>query len=295
MSTDLKNAKKPPGSAFPEAAIDASAGLERMEEFLTPSMLKRRFLAGIPMVLPITKEKVSDDDLIDYIKRGANEFETDAKVEVSPIKRRVRLPFDPNLYVNYLWCEVPYKPIQKVDKLFVASASYGGDADAAMQKYPSGTQIFVIPTDWIDMSYASKGRLSVNPINPALGSVTFSNAASGAGIGAIGALTQFGQISWIPAWWSVEATFGYCSEDGQVPVYVNEAIGAKAAILFLQNLFPLYRVGSHSLGIDGMSQSVGDNFQTLLQAKITMLQEQYAKSVKKIKMVTGNTGFVSNI
>lgn len=285
------NVKKLPGSVYPEAVYSATSGLQRVEAFLTPSVLKMRMLAGIPMVLPITKEKVTDEMLNDYIKRAANLFEADAMVDVSPVLRRVRLPFDPNLYEQNMWMEVPYKPVQLLVSMYISSANYSNTSEQD-KKYPGGAQLYIIPNDWVDMSYAQKGKIFVNPINPAFAAIGSSRAAASVGAN----ILQFiGQQGWVPAFWTVEVVTGLCNQNGQVPLIVNEAIGMKAAILFLTNLFPLYRVGGHSLGLDGMSQSVTDNFQQLLQAKLQLLEEDYAKLVKRIKFMCGNTGFVSNV
>jgi hypothetical protein len=291
MSIDLKNAKRLTGSIFPEAVYDASSGLQRVEEFLTPQMFKTRFLFGLPLISPITKEKISNEDLLDYITRAANLFESDAKVEVSPVAKRVRAPFDPNLYEKDIWVECPYKPIQKIIKMFLASASYV-NTPQENEQYPSGAQIYVIPNEWIDPSYAVKGKVFVNPINPAFAAIGTGQAAASAGA----SILQFvGLMGWVPAFWTLEVVVGLCSEDGRVPALVNEGIGRKAAILLLTNLFPLYRFTSSGLGMDGMSQSVADMFANLIQAKIAQLEKEYLIIIKQIKVVCGVTGIVSNV
>jgi hypothetical protein len=291
MSVDLSNAKRLTGSIFPEAVFDASSGLERVEKFITPEMLRKRFLWGFPLISPITKEKITETDLLDYITRAANLFESDAKVEVSPVAKRVRAPFDPNLYEKDIWVECPYKPIQKIVQMFLASASYVNTPQQNDQ-YPSGAQIYIIPNEWIDPSYAVKGKVFVNPINPAFAAIGTGQAAASAGAN----ILQFvGLMGWVPAFWTLEVICGLCSEDGQAPALVNEAVGRKAAILLLTNLYPLYKVTSSGLGIDGMSQSVSDQTANFIQAKINQLTEEYKVIVKQIKVVCGVTGIVSNV
>lgn len=291
MSTDLSNAKRLTGSIWPEATYDASSGLKRVEKFLTPEMLIQRFLWGFPLVSPITKQKVTPEDLLDYITRAANLFESDAKVEVSPVMKRVRAPFDPNLYEKDIWIECPYKPIQKVNSMYLASASYVNTPQQNDQ-YPSGAQIYVIPNEWIDTSYAVKGKVFVNPINPAFAAIGTGQAAASAGA----SILQFvGLMGWVPAFWTLEVLVGLCTEDGQTPALVNEAVGRKAAILLMTNLYPLYKVVSSGLGIDGMSQSVSDQTANFLQQKIAQLTEEYKVIIKQIKVVCGVTGIVSNV
>jgi hypothetical protein len=288
---DLTQAKKLPGSIYPEGAFSAPSGFGRIEPFLTPESLKTRFLFGLPLVSPITRAKITDVDLIDYIKRGASQLEVDAKVVVTPVMQRVRLPFDPALYEKNIWLECPYKPMQKLAALYIASASYANTPDQNAP-YPAGANIYQVPNDWVDVSYAVKGKIFVNPINPAFAAVgTAQQAAfSGAGI-----LQFIGMNGYVPAFWSIDALFGFCTQDGQVPLVVNEALGAWAAILLLTNLFPLFRATSHSLSADGLGQSSTDALQQLLQAKIEQLKLQYANNVKQIRSLCGTNFTTSNV
>lgn len=291
MATDLSKAKRPPGSHFPELVYDASGAIDRIEPILTPDVLKDRFFFGIPLISPITKEKLSNRQMKDLIKRAVNLFEADAMVEVMPVIRRHRLPFDPNLYHAHIWCEIPNKPVQKVLRLAICSASYSNTA-GENDKYPSGAEIYAIPNEWIDMSYAAKGKIFVNPINPAFSAIGTSTsvAASGATI-----LQFIGIQGWVPAYWTVECLHGLCTEDGNVPVLVNEGIGARAGMLLLDNLIPLYRTTSQSLGIDAMSQSVTDQMNQLLKQKRDDLERSYKEIVSRIKAMTNSKFFASNV
>jgi hypothetical protein len=293
MPKDLKNAKKGTASVFPDGVYDAANGQDRVEAFLTPEVFVSRFLWGIPLVSPITKQKLTDNDIKDYITRGANQLEFDAQVEIFPVTRRHRLPFDPNLYYQWIYLEVPNKPIQKVVRAAICSASYlDTGAENENSKYPSGANIYQLPNDWIEMGNARRGILNVIPINPA-----FTAIGTGDAVGATGAaiLAFIGQMGWVPSYWTVECVHGFCSEDGKVPHIVNEAIGMAAAIKVLSNLYPLFRVTSQSLSIDGLGQSNTDQLQQLLQAKIQQLQTDYQKIVNRIKAMVSNKMFSSNV
>lgn len=248
---------------------------------------------GIPLVSPITKQKLSDEDIKDYITRGANQLELDAQVDIFPVIRRHRLPFDPNLYYQWIYLEVPNKPIQKVIRAAICSASYldtGPENENA--KYPSGANIYELPNDWIEMGNARRGTLNVIPINPA-----FTAIGTGDAVGATGAaiLAFIGQMGWVPSYWTVECVHGFCSEDGNVPQMINEAIGMAAAIKLLSNLYPLFRVTSQSLSIDGLGQSNSDQLQQLLQVKMQQLQTDYQKIVNRVKAMVSNKMFSSNV
>jgi hypothetical protein len=142
------------------------------------------------------------------------------------------------------------------------------------------------------MGNALRGILNVNPINPAFSAVgiTTSVAASGATI-----LQFIGQQGWVPAYWTAIVVHGFCSEEGNVPVIVNEAVGTRAAMMLLDNLIPLYKIASQSLQMDGLGQSVSDMSYKLLTDKRVQLEKDYLQQVKKIKMLTANTMFTSNV
>ena len=292
MSQDLKTkVKKLTGSVWPEGTIDASPGLDRYEPLLDARLFQSRFLGGIVMAYPVTKQKITQEDLEDFIHRAINQVEMDTQTTVLPTIRRFRLPFDPNLYQNFIWCEIPAKPIQKVLRLAICSASYSATPQAN-DKYPSGAELYSIPLEWCDVSYAAHGKISVLPLNPAFSAIGTSTA-----VGASGAtILQFvGAQGWYPAFWNAEVVIGMANEENQVPIYINEIIGIKAALLFLDNLLLSYRFASQSIGIDGLSQSQADNAQGLIQARIQALEERYKQSVHKLKTKFGNSFYVSNV
>lgn len=291
MSQDFTGSKKATGSVFPERAIDATGGFNRIEPLLDGKVLRKRFMFGLPLQSPITKERLTDEDLMDYVTRASTQLEADAQIDIQPVVRRHRLAFDPNLYAQNIWCEVPIKPVLEVLRLAICSASYSNTPQQNDQ-YPSGAEIYRIPNEWVDMSYASRGSLFVNPINPAFSAIGTSTAVAASGA----TILQFiGQQGWVPAYWTLECLHGFCSKDGNVPVFINECIGAKAAVMIIDNLLPLYRIASQSMGIDGLSQSVNDLSYQLLQTKRQTMEETYKANVKRLKTMVGNNFIASNV
>jgi hypothetical protein len=288
-----QGSKKNIGSVWPDKAIAAAPGLNRVEPFLMPNLFKSRYLFGIPLTSPVTKEKLKPADLKDYIQRAANLFELETKVSIFPIVKRFRLPFDPNMYSQFMYFEIPEKPIQQVLKLAIASASYSETGKSnENSRYPGGHQIYTIPNEWIEMGNASKGILNVNPINPAFSAIGTSSsvAASGAAI-----LQFIGQQGWVPAYWNAEVIVGLGSMEGNVPSIVNEAVGLRATMILMDNLIPQFRFASQSLNIDGQGQSVNDNMYSLLQDKRDQAEKHYQNIVNKIKAITANKIFSSNV
>ena len=87
MSQDhISHAKRGIGSVFPEKVYDSAPGLERVEPLLTANLFKRRFFLGIPLISPLTKEKITDKDLRDFIKRAASLCEVDSKLDFTQVR-----------------------------------------------------------------------------------------------------------------------------------------------------------------------------------------------------------------
>lgn len=307
MSSRFKNAKKPVGGVYPERAIDGTGQIERYEPLIDGKTLKERYFFGVPMTSPVTGEKINNRMLNDVIKRGMNMFELESQLDVMPTIRRHRLAFDPNLYYQNIFLEVPNKPIRKVLRLAICSSNYTdintvetqagteglptGSPQNAL-RYPSGGEIYEIPKEWIEMGNAVRGYINVNPISPAFTAIGTATAVPAAGA----TILQFiGQQGWTPSYWSIEVLHGMTGEDGSVPVIINEAVGAKAAMLLIDNLLPLFRNVSQSMGADGLSQSVNDNMLNLLQTKRELAEKEYDKIVKRLKALYGNKLFSSNV
>jgi hypothetical protein len=297
MSTDFKDAKKPVAAVYPERVIDGTGMYAELEPLISGEVLKRRFLFGIPLVSPLTKEKLTNADMEDFILRGKARFQTESKAIVETKLLRHRLPFDPNLYNQHIFLEIPMKPIRRVLRLAICSASYTDVTDEngvleATKRFPSGGEIYRIPPEWIDTSNATRGYLNVNPLSPA-----FTAIGTASAVGAAGAtILQFiGQQGWVPAYWTVECETGLSCENGTVPVIVNEAIGAAAAIYACDILLPLFRTASQSMSIDGLSQSVNDRMIELLQDKRNTLEARYSTIIKHLKTMFGNNLISSNV
>jgi hypothetical protein len=67
MATDFKDSKKPFGATFPERAIDGTGLYAEIEPLLDGKTMQRRYLFGIPLISPMTKEKLSNEDFEDFV------------------------------------------------------------------------------------------------------------------------------------------------------------------------------------------------------------------------------------
>lgn len=290
-------AKKGTGAVYPERAIDGTGLYAELEPLLDGKTMQRRFLFGIPLISPMTKEKLTPEDLTDFVTRGMARFQMDSKTIVQTKILRHRLPFDPNLYNQHIFCEVPMKPIRRVIRLAICSSNYRDQVDQdgnplGDAKYPTGGNIYTIPNDWVEMGNAVRGYINVNPLSPAFTALGTASATGAAGA----TILQFiGQQGWVPAYWTLEAETGLSCEDGSVPVIVNEAIGSAAAIYACDILLPLFRTASQSMSVDNLSQSVNDRMIELLQDKRNTLEVRYKEIIKQLKVMFGNSFFSSNV
>jgi len=263
------------GGAFPEHATGASQ-VTRVEPLLTPAMLKRRFLKGLPLTSPLTGEQTTDTDLKDYIVGAIGQVELDSQVDVTPVQRTYKLAFDRNLYQHWVHLDVPNKPILAVQELTITTAD--------------GTQVFKMPNQWVEGANFQRGVINVIPISPAFGAIggQVSAAQGGAAF-----LTFIGQLGWIPSYWQVKWTSGW--PEKKVPRVINELIGCYAAIDILSMLAALHKNTSTSLTADGLAQAVATPGPQVFMQRVQELEMKKAKILKRVKMITGNAIVISNV
>jgi hypothetical protein len=72
-------------------------------------------------------------------------------------------------------------------------------------------------------------------------------------------------------------------DEGKLPKVMNEIIGMSAAIDVLSMLSTTNKSNSHSLGIDGMSQSISGQGPQVYDGRIKQLEEQRRLLMNKVK------------
>jgi hypothetical protein len=278
--SDYSKSKDGP-AIFPETAV--AADYQRLEPILTPEQLVNRHLFGIPlvsqMVDPFTrKPQVMSSEMIKDIIDGAlQQAEMELHIDIRPVQHDEKYPFDRNLYESFGYMQLEHRPVQSIQEVAVTP--------------PNGLDIYQVPLEWVETAYLPMGQLNIIPLTAAFiagGTVpTFSS-------GAAFFLSVFGNRWWIPSFWRVKYTSGYC--DGNVPRVINELIGTIAAIEVLSQLAVTYaRSQSHSLGIDGMSQSVSTPGPAIFQIRMQELEAKKKKIVGKVKALTGRKIFSSTL
>ena len=270
---DYTNSRPGVGSAFPENAID-TARLQ-LEPLLTVDLLKTRHLFGVPLVSaqkdPLTgkSQVMTDEMLYDYIEGAVSQAELELKIDIFPVKRREKQPFDINLYNSFGYFQLSHRPCTSIDKLSVTPSNM--------------LDVYVVPNDWVEGAYLHRGQVNIVPLTVAFVQGTYIPQQSSGGAAFLQIL---GNKAWIPAWWQIEYTSGF--KDGLVPRVVNEYIGCVAAIEVLSMLAVTYaRSNSHSLGIDGLSQSVSTPGPQIFKVRLDELEEKKKAIMKKVKAIFG--------
>lgn len=270
---DYTNSKLNPNGVFPENAIDGQEW-SRVENLLTAGIFQRRFLFGIPLVTrnknPITgkPDVKTPDDLADHILRAVATIEMEAGIDIFPVKRAERHPFDRNFMEMYGYMRTQHKPIMSVDKLAI--------------KPGNGEDIYVTPNEWISTGHFAKGQINIVPLVPA----TYTQFSTAAGTSGAAFLIAMQGMGWIPAYWEIQYTTGF--PGAMVPRVINEIIGCQAAIDVCNDMAAAnFQISSHSLGIDGMSQSQSTPGPQVYKVKVDEMKEKKAMLVQKMKSIYG--------
>lgn len=259
--------------AYPIEAKAVSGLMTRVESIITPELLKSRYLHGINL------DDYTEDELKQEIMLAMNEFEALTKLNITPVQHKERIPYDSQLYKNFIHIKTNHRPVLSVDQFAVESSN--------------GQNIYELPADWIEMGFAHKGQINLLPILTVFG--TSGTIASSAPDGALIFLQSLSNYKWLPAFWSITYTSGLCKEDGQIPVIANDIVGLTAAAEILSAKQNLIRYNSQSLSQDGISQSSSGMGPQTYQARIDNLMAKRERLIKVLKTTFYQKYFVSNI
>lgn len=273
MASDQSNSRFSPGAAFPENAIDGTN--QNIEPLVTPDQLRVRYLFGIDLVTrykdPLTgKPHVMTDPMIKDIIEGAiTTAEQDLKIDIFPVKRREKQAFDIQLYNQFGYFQLSHRPCTSVDKLSVTPSN--------------GLDVYVVPNDWVEGAYLTRGQVNIIPLTVAFVQGTYIPQQSSGGAAFLQIL---GNRAWIPAWWQIEYTSGF--PDGQLPRPVNDYIGCLAAQEILSMMAATYaRATGYSQGLDGISQSISTPGPQIYKQRIEELEAKRKRLLGKIKALFG--------
>lgn len=275
------DAKSGLGEVYPENATETE--LSRLEPILGPQDVRDRHLFGLPLVSqipdPITgRAAIMTDHTIQTIIEGAiNQAEAELKIDISPVVRKEKHPFDRQAYESYGFIMLRNRPVHSLQRLAVTPANQ--------------QEVYSLPLDWVETAYFVRGQINIIPMTAAY--IQGGYVPSGT-TGGVFFLSIMGNRSWIPAYWQVEYTSGY--PNGLVPRLINEMIGTIAAQEILSMLAATNgQSQSHSLSIDGLSQSVSTPGPQVYKQRFDDLQAKRDKLAKQIKTLYGRKIFSSHV
>lgn len=265
---DYTFTKSGPGRAFPDSAVEVT--WDKVEPLVTAEQVRTRHLFGIPMVSflkdPISgKHQVYTDPMItDTIDRAIAIVETEVGIDIFPQANKEKHAFDRYDYQHYGYLRLERRPVSSVEALTITP--------------PNGQDIYKVPLEWIETAYLPRGQINLIPLGNAIAYGTPAEIGSGGAL----FLSIVENQPWVPAFWQVSYTSGFL--DGDIPKIINELIGVVAAMEILSALAPTYaRSTSHSLGIDGVSQSVSGPGPQIFKVRFEELQQKRQALVNKIK------------
>jgi len=259
---------------YPVHCIESSGILRRTEPFLTPELLKSRYLLGIPLQLA-NGDKFTDEVLKDRIMLAMNESETQLGTTITREEFVDKLPFDWSLFKSFIHLKPRHSPIISMESLAIVASN--------------DEIIFQVPSVWVDPSNFSIGQLNVIPLLAAFGAqsttgspITATNQGAGVAFLAIWGAAGNSQQN-PPAYWQVTYSAGLSNREGQVPTIVNQLIGTNAAINLLSQIAQSYTATSQSLSQDGISQSSSSLGPRTYALRIEELTKNRDELIKKIK------------
>ena len=274
---DYTNSRFGMGSAWPDHAIETPR--QQVEPLITPQLLRTRHLLGLPLICGVAgpggkRYEYTNENLADFIEGAISQAEMDLRIDIAPVQRQEKLPFDLNQFQHFGYFQLSHRPVTSVDQLSVNPTS--------------GDNLYVVPKEWIESAYLQRGQIALLPFAIAVsGGGMMGTGFSSAGNAGAAFLAVSASWQYIPAWWKITYTSGFA--DMMLPRVLNEYIGTLAAMETLSNLASTYaRTTSSSMGVDGLSQSQsGPGGQIYLNR----LQDLEAKLLKLGNKLKGTFGF----
>lgn len=278
--TDFPKTSGPDTSIYPLFASNAGQSFNRCEPLITPEIFQQDFLFGIKMKDPVTKQEITVPMLQRTLIRAMNAIELALNINILPIERSMKLPFDRSLFRSFSHIELPFKPIIQLNSFAIESSD--------------GVAQFEFPASWIETGNMHLGQINFGNIalqTPVGGVNSYAGQAGIASSPLV--LTAYLNISWLPAFYRVKVVTGF--PEGQVPVFINELIGVQGALDILSRVGPLFRNTGTSISQDAISQSISGPGNALYLHRIEELQLRKAELISQIRSYFYSSIIVGNI
>lgn len=276
------DAKDAVGAVYPPGVVESPQ--LKLEPLLGPEQLISRHLFGIPLQSgvkdPLTGKfaRLEETQLADIIQGAVAQAEHETHLDILPVQVQEKHSWDKCDYASFGYFRLEHRPCAAIQALEVSP--------------PDNSSIFEVPLEWVETARLVRGQVNIIPLMVALQSGTGQAAATPAGAAVF--LAMFSDRHFIPSFWRITYTSGF--PDGQVPRLVNDLVGTIAAMEVLSMLAATHaHVTSGSLGIDGLSQSVGTPGPQRYQVRLQELADKRKMLARKLRAMYGQTLFSGQV
>lgn len=281
--------------ALPANETNVGSGFTRVEQWISPERLKQEWLFGIPLVSLATGQQMTDETLKKMISKAAARVELKCNIDVFPVVRVVRQPFDRvKMTQGFNQIDTGVRGIRELLEVSIRSSNSFNvqnnveyQTDATNQ---DGTVLYKFPLEWIDPSLLRKGLIHFVPLQSAANGIVPGGLIGGSSAPLFQVLTQ---LTNIPGYFFIRYASGW--QENSIPSVVNDLIGTYTAMDVLSLLGPTNRWNSQSIGIDGASQGVSGPGNQLYALRMQELEKKAQDLEDLIKSRFTNKIFMRHI
>jgi hypothetical protein len=253
---------------FPYGGVNLKAASHRYAPIPTPVIMRARTLFGLPLRSYLTSEPLSDETIQFYINEAISELEHTLDIYITPVKFSERQDYEREKFIwSFGYFKTRHSPILTVTK-FQLTFNNGQSQTPPLVDIP-------LEFVWVQ---PQEGTVQLVPAQGVTISGLIVSVYSGLGFHAFNnqAITNW------PGAILVEYVAGF--EPNKVPALLSSLIENIAARKLLSALGPvLFPYNSTSIGIDGVSQSVGTLGPGFLQNRLADLEKQIQEQMDVAK------------
>jgi hypothetical protein len=251
--------KTPPISSYPVWGVnEGSNSVSRYAPLPTPAVMRRRSLFGLKLQSSLTNETVPDETLQDYINQAISELEMSLDIYITPVTFEEKHDYLRDMFsFSYAYLKLLHPNVISVESVQI---SFNNDTlqNAAI----------TFPLEHVHLM-PQEAAIQLVP--------AFGTSLSGFLMSAFSGVQYHAFNSALLSNWPgairIKYTAGF--EEGKIPAILTGLVEKMAAIRFLSAMGPiLYPVSSTSIGIDGVSQSVGTPGPAYLSQRMNELEKQ---------------------
>lgn len=261
-------------TGFPVWSSNPDDNTHRYMSLPTAATMRAQSLFGIPLKSALTHEVVPDSTLESFIAQATSELEHALDLYITPTQFYEKHDYEREMFANsFAYLKVNHPNIIKVD---LYQISFNNDSQTpAIISFPL-EHIHVMPQEGVIQLVPAFGTSLSGFLLSAFSGVQYH------------AFNQALLSNWPGA---IRITYWAGFEDGKVPAAISGLIERMAARKFLSMLGPvIFPMTSTSIGIDGVSQSVGglgpaylrqrmDELDKMIQAETSVLRDYYQRGV----------------